>query len=86
MLLFGIVPTGVLLTAVVLLTAFRMADHLRAQSELTLQVLADGQNWFVTVNDGSGACQYDFMAVTASQRQIERRDVNVCGVYEIYFN
>lgn len=54
--------------------------------QLGTEIMGDGQNWFVTVDDGSGACFFDFMAVTASERQIERRNVNVCSVYEIYFN
>jgi len=41
MLLFGILPTGVLLTAVVLLTAMRMSDHLRSESEDSIRLLAD---------------------------------------------
>ncbi len=56
------------------------------QDQLGTQIMGDGQNWFVTVDDGTGACYFDFMAVTASERQIERRNVNVCSVYEIYFN
>ena len=38
------------------------------------------------IDDGTGACNFDFMAVTASGREIVRPNVNVCGVYEIYFN
>ena len=41
MLLFGILPTGALLTAVVLLTTMRMSDHLRTENEGSLRLLAD---------------------------------------------
>ncbi len=53
---------------------------------LGANVLPDGQTWFVTVDDGTGACQFDFRAVTANGNEIERRNVNVCGVWEIYLN
>ena len=49
-------------------------------------VLANGQNWNVTVDDGSGACRFDFMARLASGREIERRNVDVCAVYTVQFN
>ncbi|MCB2066066.1 MAG: toll/interleukin-1 receptor domain-containing protein [Erythrobacter sp.] len=49
-------------------------------------VLADGQNMPATVDDGTGACNFDFRAETAGGQEIERRNVNVCGIYEIYFN
>lgn len=49
-------------------------------------VLPNGQQWFVTVTDGSDACSFDLMGVTASGRQIEHRNVNVCSVSEVYFN
>jgi len=49
-------------------------------------VLLSGDSWNVTVDDGSGACRFDFKAVTAGGREIERRDVNVCGVFTISFD
>ncbi|GAA0267908.1 hypothetical protein GCM10009127_04580 [Alteraurantiacibacter aestuarii] len=49
-------------------------------------ILSSGQQWNVTVDDGSGACRFDFKAETASGRVIERRDVNVCGVFTITFD
>src|SRR5262245_21813333 len=41
MLLFGIVPTGVLLTALVIATVLHMFEHTRSDSELTLRLMAD---------------------------------------------
>lgn len=49
-------------------------------------VLASGSYWDVTVDDGSGACEYDMMAVTAAQRQIVHNAVNVCSVSSVVFN
>ncbi|MHC4992595.1 MAG: cache domain-containing protein, partial [Planctomycetota bacterium] len=41
MLLFGIIPTGLVLSAVAIITAVQMAGELRATREETLRVLAD---------------------------------------------
>jgi TIR domain len=49
-------------------------------------VLPNGQQWFVTVTDGSQACEFDIMGTTASGRQIEHRAVNVCSQSEVIFN
>ncbi|MEO5706260.1 MAG: toll/interleukin-1 receptor domain-containing protein [Alteraurantiacibacter sp.] len=49
-------------------------------------VLAAGSYWDVTVDDGSGACEYDMMAVTSAQRQIVHNAVNVCSVSSVTFN
>lgn len=48
-------------------------------------ILSAGQQWNVTVDDGSGACRFDIKAVTAGGREIIRRDVDVCSVYTIDF-
>lgn len=49
-------------------------------------VLAAGSSWDVTVDDGSGACEYDIMAVTSAQRQVVHNAVNVCSVSSVVFN
>lgn len=49
-------------------------------------VMPNGQQRFVTITDGTTACSFDLMGVTASGRQIEHRAVNVCSVSEVYFN
>ena len=38
------------------------------------------------VDDGSGACRFDFMARLPNGREIERRNVNVCAVWTVQFN
>lgn len=48
--------------------------------------LPAGQSWQTTVDDGSGACRFNFRAVTAGGREIMRRDVDVCATYTISFD
>ena len=48
-------------------------------------VLANMQDWNVTVDDGSGACRFDFMARLADGRELEQRNINVCEVYVVQF-
>jgi len=48
-------------------------------------VLASGQDWNVTVDDGSGACRFDFRARLADGRDLEQRNVDVCSVYVVQF-
>lgn len=54
--------------------------------QLGSSTLAAGQNWAVTIDDGSGACRFNIKAVTAGGREIIRNDVNVCEVYTIDLN
>ncbi len=49
-------------------------------------ILADGDSWYVTVADNTGACAFDMLGVTASGREIVRPGVNVCSVYEVTFD
>lgn len=43
-------------------------------------VLQPGQQVTVNIDDGSGACLFDFRAVLATGRRVELRRVNVCQV------
>jgi hypothetical protein len=45
---------------------------------LTGSALARNQQWNIEVTDGSDACLFDFRAITASEREIEIGQVNVC--------
>ena len=47
--------------------------------------LASGQQWNVNVHDGSDACIFDFLGETESEREIERRGINVCEVVSVTF-
>jgi hypothetical protein len=49
-------------------------------------VLANGQDWNVTVGDGTGACIFDFVAETASGRTIAQNDIDVCSVSYVTFD
>lgn len=56
------------------------------EDKLGSGILADGQDWNVTVDDGSGACRFDFMARLPDGRELEQRDVNVCAVWAVQFD
>lgn len=47
------------------------------------RVLAPGQSVVANIDDGTGACRFDFLTVMAGGQRIERRDVNVCQI-EVY--
>ena len=53
--------------------------------QLGSSTLPAGQSWQTTVDDGSGACRFNFRAVTAGGREILRNDINVCSTYTIAF-
>jgi hypothetical protein len=53
--------------------------------QLGSSVLMAGDNWQTTVDDGSGACRFDFRAVTAGGREMLVNDFNVCTSYTITF-
>lgn len=55
------------------------------QDRLGEEVLLQDQEWSVVIDDGSGACRFDFKAVTASDREIIRNNVDVCTVSTIDF-
>ena len=43
-------------------------------------VLAPGQSVMVNINDGTGACMFDFKAVLANGRKVELYGMNVCQI------
>ena len=49
-------------------------------------VLMGGNSLEVTVDDGSGACEFDFKAELADDQEVVLAAVNVCEEYEITFN
>ena len=53
--------------------------------QLGSSVLSAGDSWATTVDDGSGACRFDFRAVTAGGREMLVNDFNVCSSYTITF-
>ena len=46
------------------------------------EVLADGRNLRVNIDDGSGACIYDFKAQFTNGEELTRFRINVCSVSE----
>jgi hypothetical protein len=61
-------------------------DNSWREDRLGSDVLLDGQEWSVQVDDGSGACRFDFKIRTASSREIVRNNVNVCEVSSVDFD
>ncbi len=55
------------------------------EDRLGAGVLGAGQDWNITVDDGSGACRFDFKATLANGQELTQRNVNVCGVYVVQF-
>jgi hypothetical protein len=43
-------------------------------------VLAPGQSVMVNINDGTGACMFDFRASLANGRKVESYGMNVCQI------
>lgn len=43
-------------------------------------VLMPGRSVMINIDDGSGACRFDFRAVLRDGRRIEQRDINVCQI------
>lgn len=41
-------------------------------------VLPSGRSIVINIDDGSGACRFDFLAVLEGGRRVEQRDFNVC--------
>ena len=43
-------------------------------------VLPPGRSVTIDIDDGSGACRFDFLAVLDGGRKVEQRNVNVCEI------
>ena len=70
------------------MTGFQASDsRSRAWREdrLSSGAVASGQSWNLTVDDGSGACVFDFRATMANGQTLERHNVNVCQIADFYF-
>lgn len=50
------------------------------------EVFPQGGQWQVIVDDGTGACNFDFMARLADEREIVRSNIDVCAIWELSFN
>jgi len=47
--------------------------------------LASGRSWTVNIDDGSGACVYDFRAEFTNGEVLTRSGINVCEVADYYY-
>ena len=49
-------------------------------------VIAPGDAWNINIDDGTGYCKYDFLAVFDDGSQAKKDNVNVCKVGDFYFD
>ena len=47
--------------------------------------LASGRSWTVNIDDGSGACVYDFRAEFTNGEVLTRSGINVCEIADYYY-
>lgn len=47
--------------------------------------LASGRSWTVNIDDGSGACVYDFRAEFTNGEVLTRGGINVCQIADYYY-
>ena len=52
---------------------------------LGADVLASGASLPINIDDGSGACVYDFKAVFTNGQELTRMNVNVCQIADYYY-
>ena len=48
-------------------------------------ILPAGQSAVINIDDGSGYCKYDFLAVFSNEQQITSPDNNVCEISQVNF-
>ncbi len=48
--------------------------------------LADGESVEININDGSGACKFDFKAVFETGKSLEKGNINVCEISTYTYN
>ncbi len=56
-----------------------------AEDILGGDALASGRSWAVNIDDGSGACVYDFRARFTNGEELIRYRVNVCQIADYYY-
>ena len=52
---------------------------------LGTEVLAPGSSVMVNIDDGTGYCKFDFLAVFEDQDQVVSGDNNICELAEFHF-
>jgi len=48
-------------------------------------VLSSGSSIMMTIDDGTGACRFDFKAVFTNGQELIRNDINVCEIADYYY-
>lgn len=48
-------------------------------------VLSSGSSIVMNIDDGTGACRFDFKAVFTNGQELIRNDVNVCQIADYYY-
>jgi len=48
-------------------------------------VLSSGSSIMMNIDDGTGACRFDFKAVFTNGQELIRNDINVCEVTDYYY-
>jgi hypothetical protein len=49
-------------------------------------VINAGDTWNINIDDGTGYCKYDFLAIFDDGSRAKKENVNVCAVADFYFN
>lgn len=49
-------------------------------------VIRAGETWDINIDDGTGYCKFDFLAVFTDGSEAKKNNVNVCEVSDFYFN
>ena len=52
---------------------------------LGADVLASGDSLIINIDDGTGACMFDFKAVFTNGQELIRNNVNVCQIADYYY-
>ena len=70
---------------IVELSASRQGSRAAPRAAEVRAPIAPGQNASFWVDDGSGACLYDFQARLHDGAVVSRRNVNVCEEFDVYY-
>ena len=65
--------------------ALAARPNVREANLLGVEALASGGSWALDLDDGSGACVFDFRAEFANSQTLVRQGVNVCRIADYYF-
>lgn len=52
---------------------------------LGADTLPAGRSWTINIDDGSGACVYDFKAEFTNGQTLTRMNINVCQIADYYY-